>query len=216
MEQYGIGTSATRADIIKKPQNPKRQFIVREKGKYSVTELGEEYISIVPDELKTPALTQQFEADLRKVNEGTLSKDAFLDKILGEIRKNIRKFSAETIPDENKIGYAAAKQQERSLGICPKCGAEVKAGKYGAYCIGKCGMTLGKIRGRELTDEQVEALLNSRKIYVTGLKKKDGGGTYSAYFIPEGIEEYSYTLNGTGRQGWRFKFSVEFTPRKKR
>ena len=34
MEKYSIGTSATRADIIQKLQNPKRQFIAREKGKY--------------------------------------------------------------------------------------------------------------------------------------------------------------------------------------
>lgn len=87
MEKYGIGTSATRAEIIKKLQNPKRQFITREKGKYSVTKLGEEYIRIVPNELKAPELTQRFEADLQKVNEGALTKDAFLDLCLAFSRR---------------------------------------------------------------------------------------------------------------------------------
>lgn len=218
MEKYGIGTSATRAEIIKKLQDPKKQFIVREKGKYSVTELGEAYIRIVPKELKAPELTQQFESDLQKVNAGELTKDAFLGKLLEEIRENIDKFSADPVPEEKRIGYAAAKQREanENLGKCPKCGAEVKAGLYGAYCTGKCGMTLGKVRGKNLTDEQVRDLLDNKKIHVTGLKKKNGG-TYSAYFMPEGIEEYSYTASdGTEKNGWQFKYSVQFPKRKGR
>lgn len=218
MEKYGIGTSATRADIIKKLQNPKRQFIVREKGKYSVTRLGEEYISIVPEELKAPKLTQRFEEDLSQVNKGSLSKEEFLNKLLADISENITKFSADPIPEEQRIGYEAAKQREEKeiLGKCPKCGADVKVGLYGAYCTGKCGMTLGKIRGNNLTDDQIKALLSGQKIYVTGLKKKDGAGTYSAYFIPDGIEEYSYTASsGEQKRGWRFRFSMEFKPRKR-
>ncbi len=217
MEQFGIGTSATRAEIIKKLQNPKRQFIVREKGKYSVTELGEEYIRIVPKELKGPELTQQFEENLRKVNEGELTKAAFLGQILNDIRRNIDKFTADPVPDEKKIGYAAAKKREENenLGRCPKCGAEVKVGLYGAYCTGKCGMMLSKVRGKALTDEQVRDLLNGKKIHVTGLTKKEGG-TYSAYFTPTGIEEYSYTSSdGEEKHGWQFQFSVEF-PKKRR
>lgn len=218
MEKYNIGTSATRADIIKKLQNPKRQFIVREKGKYSVTELGEEYIRIVPDELKAPELTQRFEENLQKVNEGVLSKEAFLENLLQDIRHNITKFTNDAIPDEQKIGYAAAAQREsrEKLGTCPKCGNEVKLGQYGAYCSGKCGMNVSRIRGKVLTDEQVVSLLNNRKIYLTGLKKKDGG-TYSAYFIPDGIEPYSYTASdGTEKQGYQFKFTVEFKHKKGR
>lgn len=219
MEKYGIGTSATRAEIIKKLQNPKKQFIVREKGKYSVTELGEAYIGIVPKELKSPELTQQFEASLKEVNAGVLTKDAFLGKLLEEIQKNIDKFSADPVPEEKRIGYAAAKQRETkgNLGKCPKCGAEVQAGLYGAYCTGKCGMTLGKVMGKNLTDEQVRDLLDHKKIHVTGLKKKDGQGTYSAYFTQEGIEEYSYIASdGTKKHGWQFKYSVQFPKRKGR
>lgn len=218
MEKYNIGTSATRAEIISKLQNPKRQFIVREKGKYSVTELGEEYIRIVPAELKAPDLTQQFEANLNKVNDGSMSKEAFLGELLNNIRENIDKFTSETIPDEQKIGYQAAvnREQKAKLGQCPKCGAEVRAGQYGAYCIGKCGMTFGKVRGKKLDDEQVAALLAGQKIYLTGLKKK-AGGTYSAYFIPDGIETYHYTAtDGTSKEGYQFKFTVEFKQKKKR
>ena len=219
MEKYSIGTSATRADIIQKLQNPKRQFVIREKGQYSVTELGEEYIRIVPEELKAPELSQQFEENLKKINTGDLSKEEFLAGLIEDISNNIDRFTAVQIPDEKKIGYEAAKQREsrEHLGTCPKCGAEVRSGQYGAYCVGKCGMSLGRVRGKTLTDEQVTALLNGRKVYVTGLKKREGDGTYSAYFIPDGIEEYSYkTTGGEQKKGWQFKFSVQFKPGKKR
>ncbi|MCM1424973.1 MAG: DNA topoisomerase, partial [Eubacterium sp.] len=211
MEQYNIGTSATRAEIIKKLQNPKRQFLARENGKYSATDLGKEYIRIVPDELKSPELTQQFEDNLQKVNAGTLSKDDFLEKLLQDIRENIVKFTSHPIPDEQKIGYTAVKAREDSnLGKCPKCGSIVKSGQYGAYCSGRCGMTVSRIRGKTITDEQVTALLKKQKVYITELKKREGGN-YSAFFVPIGIEPYSYTTNdGTQKQGYQFKFQVEF------
>ena len=218
MEKYNIGTSATRADIIKKLQNPKRQFIVRENGKYSVTKLGEEYICIVPDELKAPELTQQFEENLGRVNDGNLTKDEFLKGLLSDINKNIIKFTSNPIPDEQKIGYKAAiqRKQDEILGRCPKCGSDVKTGQYGAYCTGKCGMMFGQIRGRKLSKEQVKALLDGQKVYITGLKKK-ASGTYSAYFIPDGIEPYRYTSSeGTSKEGYQFKFTMEFKQKKSR
>lgn len=213
METYNIGTSATRADIIKKLQNPKRQFIIREKGKYSVTPLGKEYIRIVPEELKAPDLTQKFEEELQMINNGSLSKENFLNGLLQDIRSNIDKFTSNPIPDEQKIGYAAMKEREAKsrLGKCPKCGAEVLSGQYGAYCSGKCGMAFGRIRGKAITEEQVAALLAGQKVYVSGLKKKDGSGTYSAYFAPAGIEPYSYLAkDGTQKSGFQFKFDMEF------
>lgn len=217
MEKYNIGTSATRAEILNKLQNPKRQFISREKGKYSATDLGYEYIRIVPDKLKEPELTQRFEESLQKVNEGSLSKDDFLAGLLQDIRGDITIFSANAIPDEEKIGYAAAKDREKAIGKCPKCGEDVRMGQYGAYCIGKCGMTLGQIRGKKLSEEQITDLLSGKKIYVSGLKKKEGSGTYSAYFIPDGIESYDYTTkDGENRQGYQFKFKMEFKQKKGR
>ncbi len=216
MEKYNIGTSATRAEIIKKLQNPKRQFLIREKGKYSVTELGKEYIRAVPEELKVPDLTQRFEEDLQKVNEGILDKEEFLKKLLDDIKSNINKFTSNPIPDEQKIGYAAAKERETKakLGKCPKCGAEVVDGQYGAYCMGKCGMTFGRIMGKTISNEQVADLLSGQKVYISGIKKKDGSGTYSAYFTPMGIEAYDYISDGTSKSGYRFKFDMEFKKHK--
>ncbi len=210
MKKYGIGTSATRAEIIKKLQNPKRQFIVREKGKYSITDLGKEYIRIVPDELKDSSLTQKFEENLKKVNEGVQSKDEFLMNLVQEIQKNIKKFTAIPIPDEEKIGFAKGKPEK--LGICPHCGAEVIKGIYGAYCINKCGMNVSRVMGAVLTDSQIKSLLEGKKTLVKGLKGKKG--SYDAYLIPEGIEDYSYVKDGKEIKGSQYKVKLEFPKRK--
>ncbi|MCD7725867.1 MAG: DNA topoisomerase [Clostridiales bacterium] len=215
MEKYNIGTSATRAEIIKKLQNPKRQFLIRQEGKYSITELGKEYIKIVPPELKAPELTQKFEEDLQKVNKGTLEKEEFLGSLLEDIQTNMDKFIANPIPDEQKIGYAAMKEREAAaqLGKCPKCGAEIVSGQYGAYCTGKCGMNVGRAMGAVLTDAQAKSMLEGKKTFVKGLKGKKGA--YDAYLIPEGIEEFSYTKDGKEIRGFQYKVRLEFPQKKK-
>ena len=97
-----------------------------------------------------------------------------------------------------------------ALGKCPQCGGDIINGKFGPYCTEKCGMTIGKAFGKELTEEQVKDLLENKKIFVQGLKSKKGG-TYDAYLIPDGIQEYSYTRkDGTQFNGFQFKFNMEF------
>lgn len=97
-----------------------------------------------------------------------------------------------------------------ALGKCPKCGGDVLKGKFGPYCSEKCGMTLGRAYGKELTEEQVKDLLEGKKIYVEGLKSKKGG-TYNAYLTPDGVQEYSYTKkDGNQFNGFQYKFNMEF------
>lgn len=217
MEKYNIGTSATRADIIKKLQNPKRQFIVREKGVYSVTPLGKKYIEIIPDKLKAPELTQHFEENLNLINSGELTKDEFLNQLLEEFKKDKEYFTQENISDDKKVGFYANEEDDPGyLGKCPKCGAAVRTGKYGGYCSGKCGMAFGKIQGVSLSNAAVKTLLSGGKILIKGLVSKNTGKAYDAYFIPDGIEPFKYTNNeGKEVSGYRFKYKMEFPKKRK-
>lgn len=58
------------------------------------------------------------------------------------------------------------------LGKCPKCGNDVKSGKFGYYCTGKCGMNLAKVYGKVLTEAQLVKLLSGKKISYTANEKK--------------------------------------------
>lgn len=212
MEKYGIGTSATRAEIIKKLQNPQRQFIVREKGSYSVTELGKQYIRIIPEKLKSPELTQHFEIELQKVNDGKSSKESFLDALEKDFRQNFEIFSKESIADQQKIGFYSKQEDAPDyLGKCPKCGSAVKVGKFGAYCTGKCGMRFGYAMGKKLNENQIRKLLARQKILIKGLKSSKGN-TYDAYLTPESIDERNYISKKTGEEvrEYQYKFRMEF------
>ena len=106
-------------------------------------------------------------------------------------------------------------ETDPGLGECPNCGSKVLYGKFGAYCTAKCGMNLGKVRGKQLTESQVSKLLKKEKILLTGLKNKEGK-KYDAYMIPKGIEDFSYT-NKDGKEisGKQFVFDIKFPNKKK-
>ena len=57
-----------------------------------------------------------------------------------------------------------------------------------------------------------KVLLEGKKTLVRGLKGKKG--SYDAYLIPEGIEDYSYIKDGKEIKGSQYKFKMEFPPRK--
>ena len=114
------------------------------------------------------------------------------------------------VSDEQKKRFA---QEQEALGGCPNCGGQVVKGKFGAYCVKKCGMNVSRIMGAALTDAQVKDMLAGKKILLKGLKSKVGK-PYDAYIIPSGTEEYHYTKNGEEKSGVQFKFVMEF-PKKK-
>ena len=109
-----------------------------------------------------------------------------------------------------------AEDNRTSLGKCPHCGADVYYGKYGAYCKNKCGMTLSKIFDRLLKGYQVNMILHGSKVYLEDMVNHQGK-KYSAYFVPDGIEEYSYTTkDGKLVSGlYHYKFKIEYPEKKK-
>ena len=73
---------------------------------------------------------------------------------------------------------------------------------------------MSRAMGAVLTDSQVKSLLEGKKTLVKGLKGKKG--SYDAYLIPEGVEDYSYTKDGKGAKGFQYKVKLEFPERKKK
>ena len=108
------------------------------------------------------------------------------------------------------------KNEVKSLGKCPNCGGDVVSGTYGAYCSEKCGMSLSKLMGKKLSDNQVTSLLKGKKVLLKGLKSSKGKN-YDAYVTPAGIEPYSFMgKDGNEVKGFRYKVNIEFPQRKKK
>ena len=206
VERKGLGTPATRADIIEKLV--KDGFVKREKKQIIPTEDGLKLITVLPDVVKSPKLTADWENALTLVAKGELPMEDFMADIENMVSELIHTYHE--VSDEQKKMFA---QEQETLGTCPNCGGQVVKGKYGAYCTNKCGMNASRVMGVSLTDAQVKDMLAGKKILLKGLKSK-AGKTYDAYIIPSGTEEYHYTKDGEEKTGVQFKFIMEF-PKKK-
>ena len=205
VERKGLGTPATRADIIEKLV--KDGFVKREKKQMIPTEDGMKLITILPDVVKSPKLTADWENELTLVSKGEVAAEQFMSGIETMVSDLVKAYHS--VSDEQKAMFGAGKSRQEVLGKCPKRGADVVKGKFGAYCTGKCGMNVGKALGVTLSDSQVKSLLQGKKILVKGLKGKKG--SYDAYLIPESVEEFSYTKDGKEIKGFQYKFKMEFS-----
>lgn len=207
VERKGLGTPATRADVIEKLV--KDGFVKREKKQMLPTEDGVKLITVLPDVVKSPQLTADWENALTLVAKGEYPMQAFMDGITDLVNGLVQTYHS--ISDEQKSMFGGGAQEV--FGKCPKCGGDVVKGKFGAYCKNKCGMNVSRAMGAALTDSQVKSLLDGKKILVKGLKGKKG--SYDAYLIPEGVEDFSYTKDGKEVKGSQYKVKLEFPKKKK-
>jgi DNA topoisomerase-3 len=143
------------------------------------------------------------------VAKGEYSMREFMGGIEDMVKGLVQTYHS--VSDEQKSMFGGSTQE--SLGKCPKCGGDVIKGKFGAYCKNKCGMNVSRAMGAALTDSQVKSLLDGKKTLVKDLKGKKG--SYDAYLIPEGVEDFSYTKDGKEIKGSQYKVKLEFPKKKK-
>lgn len=180
----GIGTEATRANIIDTLKN--QQYIEIKKNKVSVTTKGETLCKVIEDTLlASPEMTAKWEQYLAKIgrNEGT--QEMFLDTIQRFVLTMIE--DAPTSIEKNK-DMLKSNVQASMIGGCPSCkdGAVGDKGKfYGCsnYSNG-CKFSLPKKwAGKTIPKKEVENLLEKGKTgEIKGFKKKKGG-TFSAFLV---------------------------------
>lgn len=124
-EAGGIGTVATRADIIEKLFN---SFLIEKRGKdIFITSKGKQLLELVPEELKSPALTAEWEQKLGSISKGKLNKNLFIN--------DMRKY-AEEVVSGIKRSEEKFKHDNQTREKCPECG------KYLLEVNGKRGKML--------------------------------------------------------------------------
>lgn len=107
----GLGTVATRADIIDKLFN---SFLIEKRGKdIHITSKGRQLLDLVPEELKSPTLTGEWEQKLEAIANGKLKKEVFI----GEMKKYTKEIVAEIKGSDKKY-----KHDNISTKSCPDCG----------------------------------------------------------------------------------------------
>lgn len=185
-EKKGLGTPATRAGIIEALE--KHGYIQRKGKKIFATEKGVTLISVVPEEVKSPKLTAEWEMKLQQIERGTYNPAVFMREITDYVKNTCSKYGSV----DSSVTFAKPVQ---FTGKCPKCGSEVKKGKFGFYCAAKCGMFLSKVFGKELTETQLTSLLSGKSISFT----RNGTKTI---VLPEVVEN---TYNGKTNYQWKTK-----------
>jgi len=122
----GLGTVATRADIIEKLF---ASFMLEKKGKdIFTTSKGRQILTLCPKDLKSPEMTGIWEQKLTKISKGEIKKDEFL--------REIRKYTGEIIKDI-KNSTETFRHDNLSSTRCPECGLPMLevAGKKGKMLV---------------------------------------------------------------------------------
>lgn len=136
-QSHGLGTPATRAEIIEKLFN---SFYMNRQGKEIVpTSKGIQLISLVPPELKSPELTAQWEQQLTEISKGRINSQAFLT--------GMREYATQLV--STVIGSTQTfKHDNLTRTKCPNCGKyllQVKGKKGEMYVCQdrECGYRKG-------------------------------------------------------------------------
>lgn len=111
MEKGNLGTVATRADIIDKLFN---SFLMEKKDKdIRVTSKGRQLLGLVPEDLKKPELTADWEEKLLAISEGRLKKDVFISEIRGYTEEIVKEIAG---------GEGQYRHENLTNHLCPNCG----------------------------------------------------------------------------------------------
>lgn len=164
----------------------------------------------MPDNIKSPILTAEWESMLKQVEHGELSATSFMDQIADMSRTLVKEH---TTPEERFADLFPSSRgtAHEAVGVCPRCGAPVYEGKKGFFCDNReCSFALWKdnrffsSKKKSITKSVAAALLKEGRISMSGLYSEKTGKTYDAEVI----------LDDTG--GKYVNFKLEFPVKKGR
>lgn len=159
----GIGTSATRAEVIKKlvsnkyiAQDNKTQILTPTQIGYAIYDVVQQNIP----QMLSPKMTASWEKGLASIERGQLSQEEYIEKLYGFIRKVI-----------SNIGQQQAEERPEVIrterGLCPVCGNTLyetdtyfMCSKYSKKDKKACKFAFSKtLAGRTFSEEEIEILL---------------------------------------------------------
>lgn len=204
-ERKGLGTPATRAAILEKLVFT--GFVERRKKLLVPTQTGINLIKIMPDNIKSPLLTAEWESKLKQIERGELSAEGFMNGITDMITGLVQTHDK---PDKEYLSLFPKEDNEGGIiGVCPRCGSDVVAKSKGFFCDNRsCTFALWKdnyffrSKHKKLTKSIATVLLSDGRAFVEGLYSEKKNKNYDAFVV----------LDDTG--GKYVNFKIEFPQRK--
>lgn len=182
-ERKGLGTPATRAGTLEKLVDV--GFVMR-KGEQKAkslypTEKAAALIAVLPENLRSPMMTAQWEQRLKRIEHGQEEAAGFMDDIVRMVTELVQ--SAKPVPDAQKLFPS----DRPSVGTCPCCGAAVTETAKGFFCESRiCRFGIWKDNrffaqiGQSVNKSVVEALIRDGAAKLKGLRSKKTGRRYDA------------------------------------
>lgn len=202
VERKGLGTPATRAAIIEKLVG--KGFVERKDKQMIPTDNGVKLITVLPDVVKSPKLTSEWENELTLVAKGESTPETFMEGIESMVSDLISTYHE--VDEKHKALFS---NDREVIGKCPKCAGNIYESKVNFYCENRdCNFSLFKNNKyfasmrKEITKTIAEGLLKNGKAKVTGLYSEKKNKTFSAIIVLDVTEKYP-------------QFSMEFEPYKK-
>ena len=207
LEKHDVGTGATRTSIYADvtDNNTKYPLLIENKGKLSMTEYGEISYQLLPGtHIGDLKITEELQQDMKDIGAGKKKMDECLAKMQRYVAEDIV-----VMRDNGKL-ISYKKMTNSSIGKCPICNSDILYGQYGAYCSNKCGMSLSQAFKKQLTEKEVQSLLEKKRTLIKGLSSSNGK-SFDAYLTPVGIKKFKKT-DGTDGFGWDFR--MEYSSKK--
>ncbi|MCX7869587.1 MAG: DNA topoisomerase, partial [Terrimicrobiaceae bacterium] len=160
MSQRGLGTPATRAQIIEGLLHD--GYIIRQGRELIATQKGLSLIALLRgigvEALTSPELTGEWEFQLKRMERGEIPRDEFMARI--------RRFTEEIVAKAKNYHGGEIEGQFTDLeATCPKCGERVFKETLKSYDCRGCGLHIWKnMSGRELERAEVRELLEKRRV----------------------------------------------------
>ncbi|CBH20950.1 DNA topoisomerase [Acetoanaerobium sticklandii] len=191
----GIGTSATRAEILSKLEKIDYISLNKKTQILTPTTLGESIYDVVAGSIPSllrPELTASWEKGLSMIASGDIKNDEYMKKLESYIQKNTSRVL--TLTKNTNVKNKASEIDKTPLGSCPLCkDGKIKENSKAYFCTNwkqSCNFTLWKNSlpelkediSRDLVKELLASDKNSIKVHTSENKdihikfKESGNG----------------------------------------
>lgn len=198
LKDKGLGTPATRANILEKLFNV--GYIKRKKNNILPTSKGLQTVSIIPDYLKSAAVTGEWEFELNQIARGEGDMIKFMNGIKDQVRKII------DVEINNTVKFEDSGNDSREvLAVCPRCNRNIYENSKSFSCSGwkckpKCTYALWKDdkilteKGIVLNRKEAKDLIVNKSIKITSQSDEEGKSIDYILSLEENGKYLNYKL----------------------
>lgn len=148
------------------------------------TKKGLALAGMLPETIQSPAMTAEWEHQLKKIEHGTAAPELFMRQIEAMLKELIQTYRL------TQTDMSLFPNDRETVGTCPRCGSPVVEIKKGFVCEKRsCGFALWKgnrfftAKKKELTKELAAALLKDGKAKLLGCYSEKTGKLYDAIVV---------------------------------